>query len=636
MATSSSGTITTTTVNGVTRIAGLSSGVDVDSIVEQTMTAEKTKLNKLKQQKQLAEWRQEQYRTVIDEANEFANKYFSISSSSSLMLQKTFQQYAVSSTDESAVTAKASSAAVAGSHTISVSQLATAATRTGSSNLAKDVQGSEAPDYSSLSGTSFTMTLDGTDYTVELDAVTDLDSLQTAIDDAVGEGKITVSTLDSGVLAITAADEGVQAISVSAPSDSAASSGLESLGFGTDAVTSNRLSTSDTLETLAEQLNTTLTFDADGQVALTINGVDFTFDKSDTLSEVISEINSSDAGATMKYDSVSGKLVLTSDQLGAGKLLTVSETGSNFLAVALDEATAGKDAKLSIDGQSMTRTSNSVTVDGVTYTLNATTAEDVTIGITRDTDAIYDSIKSFVDDYNTLIDTLNGKISEEYDRDYPPLTEDQEEEMSDTEIENWNEQAQAGLLANDSIIQGLLDDMRSALMSSVSGSSLTLAEIGITTGTYDEKGKLYIDEDTLQSALDDSPEEVMNLFTQKSTSYSGTTTVRTLSSSERTTRYNEEGLAYRLYDVLQDSIGTVRDSSGNKGLLLEKAGMEEDASESDNSLSDLIDDYDERIDAEEDRLDDKEDALYEKYTNMETYLNNLSTQLASLSSYTSS
>lgn len=635
MATTSSGTVTTTTVYGQSRLTGLSSGLDVDSIVEQLMTAEKNKLNKLKQQEQLATWRQEAYRSVITKLKTFTDEYFDISSSTSMLSQKNYRKFQVASSD-SAVSAATNSSATAGSHTITVSQLATAATRTGSAALSKDVQGTAEADYAAAAGKSFTISLDGTDYTVSLDsAVTDAVALQSAIDDAVGEGKLTVSTLSSEALTITsAADSGVQKITLSAPESG--DSALSDLGFGTDAVLSNRISPTDTLETLADQFNTALTFNADGQVDITINGVNFTFDKADTLSEVMEEINDSDAGVTMKYDELSGKLVLTADNTGAGAMIVTSETDSNFLAVALDEATAGQDAKLTVDGVSLTRSSNSVTVDGVIYSLNETTSEAVTVSLQQDVDGIYENIENFVTDYNALLDTINGLLSEDYDLDYPPLTDAQKEEMTDDEIANWETQAKTGLLEDDPILQTMLDKLRSALMSSVSCTSLDLAEIGITTSSYDEKGKLHIAADTLMQAIQDDPEEVMNLFAKQSPSHPGTSTVRGLTAAQRTVRYGEEGIAYRLYDILQDNIGTIRDSSGNKGFLLEKAGMESDASVADNSLTDLLQELSEKIEKEEDRLDDKADSLYAKYTNLETYINQMNAQLAALTSSTSS
>jgi flagellar hook-associated protein 2 len=764
---SSSSSVTTSTINGVTRATGLSSGIDVDSIVSGLMTAERAKkLNKLEQKEQSATWKQTDYRTMISDIQTFSSKYFTTGSSSSLLSTSNFLKYTATS-DDSAVTVTAASTASAANHTIEVDQLATKATLTSSASVSKDVQGSTTPTLtSSLSGKSFVITLDGTAKTVTLDStVTSLATLQTAVDNSVGSGKVTVSTNSSGYLTITAADSGVNAITISAPTASSSTSALTDLGFsGTSAVLSNRLSTSDTLSTIAGELSSslssTLTFNTDGQIDLTINNTTLTFDKTDTLADMMSTINKSAAGVTLTYNSITGKLIMTADNTGAGNTLAVTESGSNFLSLLLSNSTAGLDAKVTLDGQSLTRSSNAITVDGVTYTANATTttasaqttlaaaitaatsgttttnktavttaytayaaaltaggttattaatllstktaldsaistlanstlssalttyntaagtaindaattektsdsttnqtavttaitaasatgsSTAATVSVTQDTDGVYDLIKSFVDDYNTLISTINTELSETADSDYPPLTDDQKSSMTDTEITAWEAKAKVGLLESDSTLTDFVSDLRSSLIDSTSVQSTTLSSIGITTGSYDTKGKLSINEDTLKAAIASDPESVMNLFTQQATSTTssgtslkGTTIVRSLSSSNLATRYKEEGIAYRFYDTIQKNISSIQDSSGNKGILLEKAGITDDASDTDNTLTTLIDKYTTEISTEKTRLNTVEDNLYTKYSNLETYINKMNTQLSALSSESSS
>jgi flagellar hook-associated protein 2 len=241
MSSSSSSVSATAASGGQLRITGLSSGIDVDSIVKQLMSVEKTKLNKLKQQEQLATWRQEAYRSIITAVNDFADKYFNLTSSSSILTQGNFKKYTTASSDD-AITVSASSSAVTGTHSLSVSQLATAGVQTGSGRLSKDIQGTEEADFTAAQGKSFIITIDGTKRTVTLDStVTDVDSLQDAIDNAVGEGKVVVGTdSETSALVFTAADDsGVSTITLS----SGASDGLDALGFGGGSIYSNRIDT---------------------------------------------------------------------------------------------------------------------------------------------------------------------------------------------------------------------------------------------------------------------------------------------------------------------------------------------------------------------------------------------------------
>ena len=632
MATTSSGAVTTSTVNGTSRITGLSSGLDVDSIVKGLMDAEKVKLSKMEQQEDLLTWKQEAYRTTMGTMNTFSSTYLDTLASGSITKQGTFLQYeaTTSDADRSYVTAAASANAKAGSHTLAVSQLATASTRSSSAAITTGIRGAalSATPTNFASGTTWKITVDGTAYSVDLSGLsvssTDVSAVKTAVDKAVGSGKLNVA-LDSGCITVTATGSGVQSVTVAAQS---------TLGFASSQ--SNRLDTSQKLSAIQSALKTTSSFSFDGsnEISFTINGESFTFDQDDTLSAVISKVNQSDAGVTMSYDSFNDKLVLTSKTMGAGATLTASDTSGDFISKLLSTETAGQDAKLTLDGQALTRSSNTVTVDGVTYTLKKETTSDVSVGVTQNTTATFDAIVKFVNGYNTLIDTIKGKLDEDYDRNYQPLTDAQKSSMSDSDITAWEKKAKVGLLERDDMLQSFLDELRGAFMASVPGVSLTLKSIGITSSSYSDHGKLTVDESKLKSAIQSDPEGIMNLFSQKSTSYS-TSSVRSLSGTEQSVRYKEEGYGMRFYDIFQKYIGTSRDSAGNKGLLVEKAGLASDASSTDNSLHDQMEDIKERITNEEKRLSLVQTRYYTEYTNMETYLNKLTTQMSVFSNNSS-
>ncbi len=634
MSSSSSSKISATTVNGTTRYTGLSSGIDVDTIVTQLMTAEKAKkLNKLEQKEQLAEWKQDAYRDITSDIQTFSSKYFDLTSDSSLLSTSTWEQYS-STSSSSAVSATYTSDASAGSHTVTVSQLATAETLKSSTNLAGDVTADSAlttGSWPSMSGKSIYITVDGTQSTVSLDSVTDLTSLQSAIDDAVGSGKLSVNTTTDGYLTITGA-EGVGSITLSDPSSNG---GLSDLGFGSRATLTNRLDTSS--DTLADISG--LTFNSDNETILTVNGTEVTLKSSYTIDEAIDAVKEADCGATLSYDENTGKLVLTADSTGAADSLTVTESGGNFLDTCLGTETAGTDSIATIDGEKYVRSSNTITVNGVKYTFNAKTDDTDTVSLALDTDGIYDTLSNFVDDYNSLIATINNAIDEKYDSDYPPLTDDQKDSMTDTQISNYEEKAKKGLLEKDSLLTSFLSDLRSAVVDPISNMSTTIFDFKITTGDYDTNGKLVLGtEAKVKAAIESDPDALAKLFSQESSTYSDDTKVTTSSDSaydadELATRYNEEGIAYRFYDILAKYTST---TYGKKGLLLEKAGISGDTSSTNNTLSDQISKYEEEITKEEDRLSSYEDRIYNQYTNLETYINNMNTQLSALQSYLSS
>ncbi|WKB35254.1 flagellar filament capping protein FliD [Terrilactibacillus sp. S3-3] len=70
----------------------------------------------------------------------------------------------------------------------------------------------------------------------------------------------------------------------------------------------------------------------------------------------------------------------------------------------------------------------------------------MTVSVGTDTDAVYTMISNFVTQYNDAISQLNTQIGTAPDRDYPPLTDAQKAQMNTTDINNWNEKAEQGIL----------------------------------------------------------------------------------------------------------------------------------------------------------------------------------------------
>lgn len=145
---------------------------------------------------------------------------------------------------------------------------------------------------------------------------------------------------------------------------------------------------------------------------------------------------------------------------------------------------------------------------------------NVTLTSTTDVDDMMKKINEFVTTYNGLIKDLNDQTKEKKYRDYLPLTEEQRKEMSENEIKLWEEKAKSGLLRSDSILRSGLSGMRSLIYQSnpaVSNPKYnTLFNIGITTSkSYNDGGTLEIDQEKLRKALEDDPDAVTALFTNK-------------------------------------------------------------------------------------------------------------------------
>lgn len=418
---------------------------------------------------------------------------------------------------------------------------------------------------------------------------------------------------------------------------------LSSLGFS-GANTSNNISLDSSLSSIKSNLTTPLNITPGSEtqkVQFTINGTTINVNKdynTCTLRDVISAVNTSAANVTMQYDSLQDRFVIASKSTGVASQVNVTNPADSNLFTAIGitggAAKAGVDAIFKLDNvDNMTRSSNEFAISGITYSLKAVTDPTaIKIDVKADPDALLQKIKGFVDKYNELITKINTEVAEKKDRSYLPLTDDQKSAMKEEDIKSWEEKAKTGILYNDSIVDSIQYNMRKALSDPITtGVSTTLAQIGITTGPYSLKGMLIIDETKLKDAISANPDSVAKLFTQES---SVTYEQGLADSTQRTKRYNESGIAQRLYDILQDNIRTTRDTKGQKGVLLEKAGITGDISEFQNSILTDMDSKDTLINTLMTKIQDKQERLYKKFSALETALSQMNNQSAWLSQQT--
>lgn len=482
-------------------------------------------------------------------------------------------------------------------------------------------------------GKTFALKINGTEKLIELSGDhADINSLQADIQSQLGGTNVSVNV--SGNKLVFASSDGSKIIFKQGPVDA-----LSKLGFASTDNTSNKISLSASLDSIESQFTTPVDFDAAANVQFSINGTVINLNKTfaqASINDVISAINGSNAGVEMKYDSLNDKFTLTSKKTGASESITITDTDPTdglLKSLGIEQANvqAGKDAIFKLDGiENMQRSSNEFSISGVNYVLksDASPATEVKITVNTNADNLVEKIKNFVGKYNEVIDKINGELSEKRERDYTPLTDEQKESMKDEDIKKWEEKARSGLLKNDDLLGSVVSNMRRALSDMVSGVSTSLSKIGITTGTYEMKGKLIIDETKLKAAIKDNVDGVVQLFTQDS-QYSYNDGLS--DSAKRKSRYQEVGLANRLYDILQDNIRTIRDDGGKKGALLEKAGIAGDITEFDNIMNDSMKVKDKLINNLLDKMINKENDLYRKFTAMEKALSEMNSQSSWLS-----
>lgn len=437
----------------------------------------------------------------------------------------------------------------------------------------------------------------------------------------------TVTSSDESVVTASAgssATQGVYTIKVDQLAKAAYVTSTASMGSGSDT------------STLQKQFGLSSAED----ITLEINGIAMTVntgtDSINTLVEKINNLTNTDGtsiGVNASYDATTDRLFLSTTKTGSSAQINIQQvspdtsivTNTNLLSLLkIDSYTypvTGQNAVFDLNGAvNIEQSTNEFTIAGVKYNLVGTSVSPVTLKVSYDTDAVYNSIKSFIDQYNTTLELINSELSETRYKDYNPLTDGEREKLSDTQQEQWEEKAKSGLLKNDLLLSNITSKMRASMSGVVSGiASVTvdgekvtydnLAVIGITTSTdYLEGGKLYIDEEALKEAIENDPEGIMNLFTKEGTG-------------------NEEGIARRLYNSLDWAVDTI----------IEKAGSESVYSSYDDStMGKQLSEYDEQIDIWEDRLGDIEDRYWAQFTAMEQAIAQMNTQSQWLSQQFSS
>ena len=341
------------------------------------------------------------------------------------------------------------------------------------------------------------------------------------------------------------------------------------------------------------------------------------FGASTTVQDVIDYANTVLGGSgTLSFDG--GRLVLQAS--GTLTLPVEAETlfgGSITLSPSSGQLsdfsgyTAGADAMVTINGVATTRSSNTFEFDGMTIQLTSVSEKDgsgnfidTVINTERNTEGLVDVFKSFVEDYNAMIDKLNGYIyADTTYKKYDPLTAEQKKEMSEKEIELWEEQAKGGLLRNDSIVSALLNNLYSTLYTRPSSSGLALYDLGIESPDYLKPGRLTLDETKLREMLASEPAAVEALFTDPI-----------------------NGIATRMNTLMDNA---ARISIGNPGSLVQMAGVQGSMTDRNSIMYDELTRINERLKT----LQDKYEKERQRYWNQFNAMEQIMAQYMAQSSY---
>ena len=384
------------------------------------------------------------------------------------------------------------------------------------------------------------------------------------------------------------------------------------------------------------------------QITLEIGGVDkepITIDGTTTVNDLVNKFK--DAGLNASFDEKNQRFFISSTETGADGNFNIS--GSAAVALGLEALTVeekaeyeqyceydvnrkeyvikqeyqdkqdetvtnaltelnkysygatkinGQDAEIVLNGAKFTSFNNTFEINGLTITANAVTEDEFTITTENDTEGIYDMVKNFLKEYNELINEMDKLYNADSSKGYEPLTDEEKEEMSEKDIEKWEEKIKDSLLRKDSTLNKVASAMKQVMSQGVvvDGKQLYLSDFGISTlGYFDskenEKSAYHIDGDPddastagkgdkLKTAIANDPDTVVEFFTN---------------------------LSKELYTKLGDMMKKTDYSSSFT--LYDDIAMKEE-----------YNDYKDKISKQEEKITDFEDRYYKKFSAMETAL----------------
>lgn len=564
------------------RVSGINSGLDTDSIVQELVSAYNTKTEKYQKEQTKLSWKQEIWKGLNTKVYSLYNNVGKLRFSSAYNTKKT------TSSDTTKATVTASSSAVNGTQKLHVLATAQSGYLTGGKLSLRE-------EVTDTDGTTKLKDVKGT-----VKAETKLSEIGFTGDEA----SLNINTTDEEGNAVTK--------TVSLTKDS-------TIQDVVNALKDNGLNAS---------------FDANnGRIFVSSKSTGKAADFS-LVSATTKFVEKKDADGNVIKDS-NGKptmesVALSAEEQAASKkligLLGLDTDSSNAYG---DKAAKinGRDAVIVLNGVKYTNTTNDFAINGLNISVNGVTDDvadpdsdaclsglndstAVSINTTTDSQGIYDTVKDFLTEYNNIINEITKLYNADSAGSYEPLTDDEKDKMSDTEIEKWETKIKDSLLRRDNSLSSVMNAMMTSMSRSIeiNGKSYSLSSFGIQTlgflnAAENEQNAYHINgdeddentsgkEDKLMAAITSDPDTVIEFMKQLTTNL--------YKSIDDQMQSNDLRSRYKIYN----------DKEMDKQYT---------------NLTKTIKEW-------ESKVSDKEDYYYKQFSNMETALAKLQSQTSSISS----
>ena len=631
------------------RMTGMMSGMDTESIIQELVSAKRTKVDDVKKKQTKLEWKQDAWKDLNTKLKNLQSKYISNMRFTSSYMKKTT---AVS--NSSAVSVITGENAVNGVQSLKVKQLAKTGYLTGAKMKSKSTSGESLTALSKLSdlegsdaigdGGQISIKTGDKEVSLNVTADTTISDVMTKLKEAglnanfdEKQQRLFISAKTSGAsndFSITASGSNGQAalkalgIQTSLKDDKAA---LAEYQKWADYVGADDTETAKKMESLYQdevqsrvdgyltsykELKANLANldenlkkaqaggDTDSAAAIQ-KIIDTQTAELNKITDNIDVTETTDADSNVTY-TATAKDALTADVKKAyvdranyakSMIDNMNSASTEGMATKID----GQDAEIELNGATFTNNTNVFEINGLTFTALSETkdGEAVTITTQDDTDGIYDMIKGFLKEYNSIMNEMDKLYNADSASKYEPLTDDEKDAMSDTEVEKYEKKIKDSLLRRDSTLSTIRSKLTSVMSggTTVDGKQMYLSDFGIDTLSYftaaeNEKNAYHIDgdpddentsgnADKLKSMIASDPDTVVSFFSS---------------------------LHKELYSTM-DNLSKAVEGYRSYGSFYDDKKMKSDYS-----------DYTTKIAELEEKVNDYEDKWYSKFSKMETAL----------------
>lgn len=247
-------------------------------------------------------------------------------------------------------------------------------------------------------------------------------------------------------------------------------------------------------------------------------------DKDTTVDQFVTKLK--EVGLNANFDETNQRIFVNAKETGsAGDFKIESTDGQQvleLLGLSDNKATKvqGKDAKIKLNGVEYSSSSNSFSINGLNLTVQGVTGDGdnnaVTITTNTDTQGIYDKVKDFLTQYNSLINEMSSLFNAPTAKGYEPLSEEEKKAMSEKEVEQWEQKIKDSLLRRDESLESVLSAMTFSMSQGVKidGKTYYLSSFGINTMSYlnapaNQQNAYHIDGDPDDATSAGRPDKLM-------------------------------------------------------------------------------------------------------------------------------